>query len=103
MSATEELTAQLRDLRIVIVSWAKRQQIARTIEALEAENTDLEQACDAHQADTLQATKIIWALKAQIGQLLNLSRNIDEHPEDYDGPCECRLCLTYAAGDGDGG
>jgi hypothetical protein len=24
-----------------------------------------------------------------------LTRLLDEHPEDWDGPCECRTCLSY--------
>jgi hypothetical protein len=29
-------------------------------------------------------------------QLLEMTRQLDEHPEGYDGPCLCRLCMSYA-------
>lgn len=27
--------------------------------------------------------------------MFNITRGIDEHPEDYEGPCYCDLCLSY--------
>lgn len=27
--------------------------------------------------------------------LLELSRGLDEHPDEYDGPCMCKTCLSY--------
>ena len=35
------------------------------------------------------------ALKKEHGQLLAMTRRLDEHPEGYDGPCECKLCASY--------
>ena len=35
--------------------------------------------------------------------LLELTRAIDEHPEDYDGPCFCQLCCSYGDVADDGG
>lgn len=32
--------------------------------------------------------------------LEDLTSRLDEHPEDYDGPCWCRLCMSYGAEDG---
>lgn len=26
---------------------------------------------------------------------VKLTRKLDEHPEDWDGPCECATCLSY--------
>lgn len=34
-------------------------------------------------------------LKLENGQLLDLTRELNEHPDDYDGPCLCKLCLSY--------
>lgn len=31
--------------------------------------------------------------------LLEWTRSQDEHPEDYEGECECQLCMSYAADD----
>ena len=28
--------------------------------------------------------------------LLAMTRLLDEHPEGWDGPCECKLCMSYA-------
>ncbi len=28
--------------------------------------------------------------------LLEKTRAIDEHPEDYNGPCLCQMCMSYA-------
>lgn len=28
-------------------------------------------------------------------QLLTLSQSLSEHPDDYDGPCSCKLCMSY--------
>ena len=27
--------------------------------------------------------------------LLNATRALDEHPDGYDGPCECATCMSY--------
>lgn len=34
-------------------------------------------------------------LEVENKQLLELSENLDEHPEEYDGPCLCKLCKSY--------
>ena len=28
--------------------------------------------------------------------LIEQTRQIDEHPEEWDGPCVCKLCMSYA-------
>jgi len=38
-------------------------------------------------------------LTAENESLLNLSAGLDEHPENYDGPCMCKLCMSYASND----
>lgn len=32
-------------------------------------------------------------------ELLAITRTLDEHPDDYDGPCECASCMSYARED----
>lgn len=27
--------------------------------------------------------------------LLDMTRELEEHPEGYEGPCLCRLCVSY--------
>ena len=39
--------------------------------------------------------KSIENLNKNIEWLITLTRDVDEHPEDYDGPCECHLCQSY--------
>jgi len=42
-----------------------------------------------HLEETLKAMKV------QNNDLLELSSNLNEHPEDYNGPCMCKLCQSY--------
>jgi len=42
-----------------------------------------------------------WEARARAAEktvetMLAMTRLLDEHPEEYDGPCECKLCLSYA-------
>ncbi len=29
-------------------------------------------------------------------EFLEETRDVEEHPDGYDGPCLCRLCMSYA-------
>jgi hypothetical protein len=35
-----------------------------------------------------------WIVKER-NQLLALTKTMECHPEDYDGPCECQTCVSY--------
>lgn len=35
-------------------------------------------------------------LKKEHSELLELTTLIEKHPEDYEGPCLCKLCMSYA-------
>ncbi len=37
----------------------------------------------------------VKSLQDENRQLLDLSRELDEHPEEYEGPCLCKLCASY--------
>jgi hypothetical protein len=37
---------------------------------------------------------------AERDALLAMTRSLDEHPEGYEGPCECKTCMSYATDDG---
>ena len=37
--------------------------------------------------------------KKQRDDLIVLTQLLDEHPDHYEGPCECKLCASYAAQD----
>lgn len=41
----------------------------------------------------------IAELETENEALLGLTHALLEHPEGYDGPCECRVCLSYATND----
>ena len=28
--------------------------------------------------------------------LLEMTKMLDEHPEGYDGPCLCKMCMSYS-------
>lgn len=50
----------------------------------------------------IMLNKVIGDLNGRIKEfesenkkLLELSENLDEHPEGYDGPCLCKLCKSY--------
>jgi len=32
-------------------------------------------------------------------KLLKKTERVDEHPEGYNGPCLCHLCMSYGDGD----
>ena len=34
-----------------------------------------------------------------LDELLEITRAMDEHPDEYDGPCECGTCAGYMAED----
>ncbi len=27
--------------------------------------------------------------------LFEMTKDVDEHPEDWDSPCQCQLCMSY--------
>lgn len=35
-------------------------------------------------------------IKKERDELLEMTRKLDEHPEGYDGPCLCKLCMSYS-------
>jgi len=44
----------------------------------------------------------VWSARKQLGfhdhenQLIDLTMMLDEHPEGWEGPCMCKMCLEYA-------
>ena len=47
----------------------------------------------------LERLNKVGALKPLRGRGLELvekTRQVEEHPDDYEGPCECRMCISYA-------
>jgi hypothetical protein len=65
----------------------------------DGERTDvaamLRDAIEDLQRDRKDALKLDQ-VKRERDALLAMTRNLDVHPEGYDGPCECRLCCSYA-------
>lgn len=46
-----------------------------------------------------RAAQRLLELSEDRAQLLALSATLEAHPDDYDGPCDCRLCRQYEAED----
>jgi hypothetical protein len=69
------------------------------IARLKAENEAL--VAEQHIADGLlgDANRRVAELEAENKALLELSMNLDEHPDDYDGPCMCKSCQSYCDDD----
>lgn len=70
-------------------------------EAGDESNTRRQYLLRANKARAIIMNEVIPALRGLgrngDGQLLKLTRLLDEHPEGWDGPCECATCMSYAA------
>lgn len=51
------------------------------------------------KVETVQFSDVFAENEALVG----LTRTMDEHPEGYEGPCECETCMSYAADDAEEG
>jgi len=45
------------------------------------------------EAAGLREKHDLW--KAERDMLLEMTTLLEEHPEDYEGPCLCQLCQSY--------
>lgn len=61
----------------------------------EAENKELRQADKTHLSAKWGLEKRYSELEAENEGLLKLTELLDEHPDDYDGPCYCKMCMSY--------
>jgi len=43
----------------------------------------------------VQVEKENKSLNETIEEILTLTHELDEHPEDYNGPCMCKTCQSY--------
>lgn len=46
-------------------------------------------------AQLAEAKKDADSYRSQLNQVLEMTMQLDEHPEGYDGPCACKLCQSY--------
>ncbi len=57
--------------------------------------------CDDYLSDFVERAhahiKDNEALATERDALLKLTESLDSHPDDYDGPCWCKTCQSYAA------
>lgn len=44
----------------------------------------------------LAIAEAMVTIEDQRNALFGMTAALDEHPENYDGPCQCRLCMSYA-------
>jgi hypothetical protein len=50
----------------------------------------------AEENDTLASeVRRLRIFEQERNDLLNLTTMLEDHPEEYDGPCMCRTCLSY--------
>ena len=71
-----------------------RKNINQALIGLEQEEeSDAARELGIQACDTLEAAK--KELEVENKQLLELSENLNEHPEGYNGPCLCQLCKSY--------
>lgn len=71
---------------------ASKEVLNRKIQLLEKEISDLK----AEKGVIIRkAGKVVRELRAGNQDLLRLSMNIEEHPENYHGPCHCQMCQSY--------
>ena len=51
------------------------------------------------QLDELASKRILtFTERVQIQDYIKNTEEVDEHPEWYQGPCNCRLCQSYNDG-----
>lgn len=59
-----------------------------------------ERICSSHSGRGTGLSCGVCIEQAITDELIQLTRLLDEHPEDWNGPCECPTCMSYAAEDG---
>jgi cell shape-determining protein MreC len=67
------------------------QSIVKEVAELKAENKKLQARNKCLKRDKTR-------VKADNRELLKLTEQLDEHPEGYDGPCFCKMCVGYNSG-----
>lgn len=48
------------------------------------------------EADLAERDEEVKTLRRTCDQLFTLSESIEQHPDEYDGPCRCQMCQSYA-------
>jgi hypothetical protein len=61
--------------------------------------SDLTSQMQAPMSPTEAVRRYEATVVAAQKQLLDFTSLLDEHPEEWDGPCLCQLCMSYAAND----
>ncbi len=59
------------------------------------EYDQLKGAIDLFARAMLDVMTELQPWKQERDALLDMTKLLDEHPEGYDGPCMCKLCLSY--------
>jgi hypothetical protein len=54
-------------------------------------------------ADHKKAADMLDRVHAERDAILVMTRSMECHPKDYEGPCECKTCMSYATDDSDQG
>ncbi len=77
--------------------------------AVKVGTIQLEADCNEHNLDWKRIHELgqdiaaaVWNARELLGfhnhenQLIELTTMLDEHPEKWEGPCMCKMCLEYA-------
>jgi FtsZ-binding cell division protein ZapB len=82
--------------------YKKVKQACDLIEKLEGEKDNLKYEVNQWVLEVKQLQSDLAAAKSKIAELqktnddfLKMTSSLDEHPEGYEGPCLCRLCMSY--------
>lgn len=61
-----------------------------------AENAGLKNSRDELRDELTKMKTFMSKLNLPEKDFMKWTETLDEHPEEYDGPCNCYLCLSYA-------
>ena len=81
--------------------WIQRRKRIRVVSGLLRERIRLKERAATLELALASERTDRDAWKKERDELMELTSMLDEHPEDYDGPCMCRLCREYGTDPGD--
>lgn len=84
-----------RHAGFLVSLWALLRQKDGEDEAVVNEAMRVAKAMEAHARGLGKHEDINAAGGAFAPILLHVTKGLDEHPEDFEQPCQCDLCLSY--------
>lgn len=74
----------------------QRDEAIKLCSDLIAENAGLKNSRDELRNELTKMQTFLSKLNLPEKDFMKWTETLDEHPEEYDGPCNCYLCLSYA-------